>query len=106
MDAPTLSPVVQPVVVESAPVHAPANDPVRHAAEPRPAASTSHDIPWAEAGNYLGRRVQVRTADGRTIFGTLTESRLDALVLEREMSSGTLTFELSKNEVESLRTRS
>ena len=60
-------------------------------------------IPMAQARNFVGERVWIERADGSDVQGRLLAVNDDHIVLEREMRSGFVSFELSKSDVVKIR---
>ena len=59
-------------------------------------------VSFGEANVYLGRRVRVLDDEGNLHQGTLSEASRGKLVIEREMSGGTVSYELKPSDVRSL----
>ena len=55
-----------------------------------------------DADRYLGRTIRIVKKDGRQTKGRLAEVDSNHLLVERYLSSGTISFELRTNEVDSL----
>ncbi|HXV76488.1 MAG TPA: hypothetical protein VD788_09230 [Candidatus Polarisedimenticolaceae bacterium] len=55
-----------------------------------------------EAGDYLGRDIRIVNKDGSEHSGRLAEFESGVLLVERQLSSGTISFELSASDVDSL----
>lgn len=78
--------------------------PVRRAAagnaeKPLTRRASSTLIEFDEVDRYLDQILQVTYKDGREIKGRLSSVRGDILVIERELASGSMTFELTRNEI-------
>jgi hypothetical protein len=62
------------------------------------------EVRFDQAHLYVGQYLRVDTEDGLSMISKLKEVRSDALVFERTLYGGTVTFELTEGEIESLRT--
>jgi hypothetical protein len=59
-------------------------------------------VPLRDAGRYVGESIRIIERDGLRYKGTLAKSDGSSLVVERILAAGTVTFEISKAEIEAL----
>ena len=59
-------------------------------------------IPVGQAAEYVGKSIRVVATNGREIQGKLADAKPQMLLIEREFSGGTITFELAAADVETL----
>jgi hypothetical protein len=77
------------------------NELVREAT-PSAHSSGSQKIPLDYANRYVGRDLRVVAVDGLGVVATLTAAHGDMLTFEQKLGSGSMSFKLHKQEIESL----
>jgi len=59
-------------------------------------------IPLSEANRHVGQRLRVIAADGMDVVAVLSRADGDTLTFERPLSTGVMSFEMRRHEIESL----
>jgi hypothetical protein len=59
-------------------------------------------VPLHTAGRYIGKSIRVIERDGLRYKGILAKADSDTLLIERYLAAGTVTFEISKAQIQTL----
>jgi len=61
-----------------------------------------HVVPVDQAAQHLGKNIRVVSKTGQEIRGKLTEAEPGMLLVERNLSGGTVTFEMAARDIQTL----
>ena len=74
----------------------------RRVAPRRPRTPSRAKLTFDNASDFVGRLIKITAHDGRVLKGYLIDARSDTLVLERDLTSGVFSFEVTSNDVKSM----